>query len=196
MGGSVQKIVDILEKTMKPKVKDAHDADQDNLDQLNKEHGKCFDAKDKALLAAAPWRKKYRKESKSHQKCRGNEAVRSTSKTSCLAEQKAKYQVKVLKCDFFAARSKEYGTTYNNQRIVAKTAKESPGSYILRMSQTVCGDHDHGPKGKKLLKGGWGGGLPNGFYDKYLRAKDACEVATKEYKDKVKECKEKISLYM
>jgi len=52
MGGSVQKIVDILEKTMKPKVKDAHDADQDNLNQLNKEHGKCFDAKDKALLAA------------------------------------------------------------------------------------------------------------------------------------------------
>merc|ERR1711881_603396 len=33
------------------------------------------------------------------------------------------------------------------------------------------------------------------MYDQYLRAKNACHVATKNYDDKVKECKRKIKLY-
>jgi len=68
MGGSVQKIVDILTKTMMPKVKDAHKADQDNLIKLNKELNKCFEVKNKALTSAAPWHKKYRKVSVDHKK--------------------------------------------------------------------------------------------------------------------------------
>jgi len=68
MGGSVQKIVDILTKTMMPKVEDAHKADQDNLKTLNSELNKCFASKNKALLAAKPWHGKYRKESESHKK--------------------------------------------------------------------------------------------------------------------------------
>merc|ERR1719199_2020537 len=110
---------------MKPKVMDAHKADQDNLIRLDLELKKCFSTKDKALQAAAPWRVKYKKESASHKTCRGDEAVKFSSKTSCLAEQKAKYEVKVLKCDFFAKESRNYGSTFNNRAIVTKTAQES-----------------------------------------------------------------------
>jgi len=153
MGGSVQKIVDILTKTMMPKVKDAHSADQNSLDKLYREHSKCFDVKDKSLVAARPWYLKYRKEGVSHKRCRGDEAVRHTSKTSCLAEQKAAYQVKVLKCQYFAAESRKYGGTFNNKKIVTKTAGEAVEGYIYRMSSTICGKHDHGAKGLKKIIG-------------------------------------------
>jgi len=195
MGGSVQKIVDILTKTMMPKVIDAHKADQNNLIKLDQELGGCTSTKDKSLAAARPWNVKYKQESVSHKRCRADEAVRSTTKTSCLAEQRAKFQVKVLKCQAFAAVSRTYGSTFNNRQVVTKTASEAVGTYILRISNTICGDHVHGEKGENKAIGGWGGGLQKGMYDKYLRAKDACAVATKEYNDKVRECKIKIHRY-
>jgi len=194
MGGSVQKIVDILTKTM-PKVKDAHKADQDELFNLDRQLGKCFSSRDGSLRAAAPWNVKYKKESNSHKRCRGDEAVRHTSKTSCLAEQAAKYQVKVLKCNFFASESRNYGSTFNNREIVTKTASETVEGYIGRISSTICGKHDHGRNGQRKITGGWGGGLAKGMFDKYLRAKHACEVATSEYNKKVRECREKIHQY-
>ena len=112
-------------------------------------------------MAARPWDIKYRKEGVSHKRCRGDEAVRHTSKTSCLAEQKAAYQVKVLKCQYFAAESRKYGTSFNNKKIVTKTAGEAVEGYIYRMSSTICGKHDHGAKGLKKIAGGWGGGGQN-----------------------------------
>jgi len=192
MGGSVKKIHNILTKDMKPKVLDAHKADQGMLEQLMKELKKCFTTRDKGRRSARPWGVKYVKQSRLHKTCRSDEAVQYSSKEACLQQQRALYQVKVLKCNYFAQISKRFGTTVNNAAIVTKAGSESVQSYIGRISNTICGKHSHGEKGVTKAKGGWGGGLEHGFYDQYLRAKGACEVATKEYNDKVAECKRKI----
>jgi len=156
---------------------------------------KCFTTRDKGRRTARPWGVKYVKQSKNHKTCRSDEAVQYSSKEACLKQQRALYQVKVLKCNYYAQISKRFGTTVNNAAIVTKAGSESVQSYLGRISNTICGKHVHGEKGIKKAIGGWGGGLAHGFYDQYLRAKDACEVATKEYNDKVAECKRKIHSY-
>jgi len=105
------------------------------------------------------------------------------------------YQVKQLKCKYYATISRTFGSTFNNKRIVTKAGSESVQSYITRIAGTICGKHVHGDKGKKSAPGGWGGGLERGMLDQYLKAKDACEIATRTYNDKVRECKRKIHEY-
>merc|ERR1719453_2666554 len=192
MGGSVQKIINTLQGEMMPKVKDAHRADQSELNKLMSELKKCFSVRNSAIKVAAPWNVKYKKQSTLHKSCRSDEAVKYSSKESCLKQQGALYQVKVLKCNFFAQVANNYGSTFNNRAIVTKAGSESVQSYIGRISSTICGKHSHGDKGRTSTTGGWGGGLLDGMQDKYLKAKYACEVATKEFNDKVKECKRKI----
>merc|ERR1719454_814917 len=145
-----------------------------------------------AIKGSEPWNKEYKKQSQLHKTCRSDEAVKYSSKEACLKQQRALYQVKVLKCRYFAQKSTQYGSTFNNKAIVTKAGSESVQSYIARVSGTVCGKHSHGDRGRKLAQGGWGGGLLGGMMDRYLKAKYACEVATKEYNDKVSECKRKI----
>merc|ERR1719359_2424523 len=180
---------------MKPKVKDAHRADQTQLHQLMRELKKCFSTRDRATKVAAPWNAKYKKQSKLHKECRTDEAVKFSSKEACLKQQYALYQVKVLKCKYFASLSKNFGSTFNNRAIVTKAGSESVQSYIQRISGTVCGKHVHGEKGRKSAPGGWGGGLAKGMFDQYLQAKFKCNVATKNYDEKVVDCKRKIRDY-
>merc|ERR1719482_120600 len=195
MGGSVKKIEDLLTKTMMPKVKAAHRTDQATLYRLIAEVKKCGSTKDAALKVAKPSNDKYVKNSKFHQGCRGDEAVKYSSKMACLNEQRAAYKVKKLKCDYFATVGRNFGTTKANVEVVKKSGSEKTEDYIRRISSTICGDHIHGSKGQKNGKGGWGGGLPNGMLDKYLRAKDACERATAKYNAKVRECQRKSHAY-
>merc|ERR1719440_2504770 len=195
LGKSVKKIVHILNNVMLPKVWDAHKADQNELRQLMRQLRKCFSVRDSATKAAVPWKTKYLKQSKNHKTCRQDEAVKYSSKEACLKQQRALYQVKVLKCNYFAQISKKFGSTFNNRAIVTKAGGESVQSYIGRISTTICGKHVHGERGKKAKPGGWGGGLLHGFYDQYLKAKFACNVATKEFNEKVAECKRKIHMY-
>jgi hypothetical protein len=195
MGGSVKQIKKLLVKTMMPKVLAAHKADQRQLYKLIDEIKKCGSIRANAMKAAAPALKKYKTNSRLHKSCRNDEAIKLTSKNTCLNEEKSLLQIKQLKCNAFAAVSKKYGTQKNNAMIVRKGGGESTLSYLTRLSTTFCGSHNHGPKGKKAGPGGWGGGLPNGMLDKYLRAKDACEQATKNHRNKVKECKRKTHAY-
>merc|ERR1719162_2356330 len=195
MGGSVKKIHDILTKEMQPKVLDAHKSDQNELNKLMAELKKCFSVRDKALKGAAPWNVKYKFVSIHHKTCRGDEAVKYSSKEACVKQQRSLYEVKKLKCQYYASISKNFGSTFNNRAIVTKAGSEGVQSYITRISGTVCGKHVHGERGRKAVAGGWGGGLLNGFLDQYLKAKFACEVATKNYNDKVAECKRKIHEY-
>jgi hypothetical protein len=195
MGGSVKKIVTIIEGEMRPAVIAAHKSDQAMLHQLIDDLLKCKEVKDSATLTASPWNGKYKGQSKLHQRCRMDEAVKYSSKETCLSQQRALYQVKKLKCAAFSSISAEYGSTTNNQAIVNKAGSESVENYLFRLSRTICGKHVHGTNGRKKDTGGWGGGLAKGMLDNFLRHKHACEVATKEYNDKVKECKRKIRLY-
>jgi len=195
MGGSVKKIKDLLTKTMMPKVIAAHKADQNQLNRLVKEIAKCGTTKDSALKGAKVSFNKFKKESRYHKSCRGDEAVKYTSKKNCLAQQKSLYNIKVLKCKAFVEISKKWGATKNNKAVVSKGASESVESYVTRLSVTFCGKHVHGSKGTKKGTGGWGGGLAGGMLDQYLRAKEACQRATRNYSNKVKECKRKIHAY-
>jgi hypothetical protein len=195
MGGSVKKIKDLLTKTMMPKVIAAHKADQAQLNRLVREIAKCGSTKDSALKGAKVSFDKYKKESRYHKSCRADEAVKYTSKKTCLSQQRSLYNIKVLKCKAFSDISKKWGTTKNNKAVVSKGASESVESYVTRLSTTFCGRHIHGPKGTKKGPGGWGGGLAGGMLDQYLRAKEACQRATRNYNNKVKECKRKIHAY-
>jgi hypothetical protein len=195
LGGSVKKIREILVKTMMPKVKAAHVSDQTRLYKLKKDILKCGKTKDSGLRVASAELSKYRKQSKYHKKCRSDEAVKSLSKTNCLTQLKSKHTVKVLKCKNFAVVFQKWGQTKTNSVIIRKGGGESVLSYVTRLSQTFCGKHVHGKKGKVSRPGGWGGGLVDGALDQYLKAKDACEQATKEWKSKVKECKRKTRDY-
>ena len=156
---------------------------------------KCGSVKDSALkVAKAPF-KAYTKQSKNHKSCRGSEATAYSSKMTCLTAQRADYRTKTLKCNFFATVGRQFGTTKANVAVVRKAGGEATETYIVRISNTICGKHIHGSKGNKKAKGGWGGGLPGSFLDKYLRAKDACERAKKKYANRVKECKRKTHAY-
>merc|ERR1719162_1942080 len=120
MGGSVKKIHNILQNEMKPKVLDAHKSDQNELNKLMAELKKCFSVRDKALKSAAPWNVKYKFVSTHHKTCRGDEAVKYSSKEACLKQQRSLYEVKKLKCQYYASISKNFGSTFNNRAIVTK----------------------------------------------------------------------------
>jgi hypothetical protein len=195
LGDSVNKISNIIVNTMMPKVKAAHNSDQRRLYKLKKDIEQCGKNKISGIRIANTELSKYQKQSGYHKKCRSDEAVKSASKTNCLTEEKAKHTVKVLKCKAFAAASQKWGTSKSNGVIVRKAGGESVESYIKRLSLTFCGKHVHGTKGKKSLPGGWGGGLLDGALDQYLKAKDGCTGATKEWKSKMKECKRKTHDY-
>jgi len=165
MGGSVKKIHNILTKDMKPKVLDAHKGDQNELNKLMRELKKCFSTRDKSLRGAAPYDKKYKMQSKHHKVCRSDEAVKYSSKEACVKQQRALYEIKKLKCTYYALYSTKVGSTVNNVAIVTKAGSESVQSYIKRLADTICGKHVHGEKGLKKLPGGWGGGLLDGMLE-------------------------------
>ena len=195
MGGSVKKIENLITKDMMPKVLAAHSSDQRGLIRLANAIKKCGSIKQGSLRKAEPPRKDYLRWSRLHQKCRQDQAVLYASKNACMNQQRALYKEKVLRCNYFATLSKKYGEQKANIAIVKKAGSEKVEQYIRRISGTICGNHIHGEKGQKSRKGGWGGGLPNSMLDKYLKAKERCERATRIYNAKVKECKRKYAAY-
>jgi hypothetical protein len=189
MGGSVKKLQKILTNTMMVKVKSAHKSDQSELNKLVKAIYKCGNLKQGSSRAADLQLAKYKRNSRLHKKCRSDEAVLYTSKVNCLRDEKAKHTIKVLKCKNYAEMSRKWATSFNTVQIAKKASSESAENYIRRLSHTYCGRHVHGSRGQRSARGGWGGGLPNGVLDQYLRAKDACAKATSIWKAKVRECK-------
>jgi len=192
MGGSIKKIEDILEKTMMPKITAAHKQEQRDLYTLANGVRGCATTKDSHLRVAGKSGDKFNRNSRSHKRCRNGQAVSYSSKMTCLDRQRSLYNEKKLRCDFFSAMSKRFGTQKANTDIMKKAGGETTEGYITRISATLCGTHNHGKKGQTKKTGGWGGGLVNGFLDKYLKAKDKCEKAKKAYSDKVKDCKIKV----
>jgi hypothetical protein len=195
MGGSVAKIADILKNSMLPKVKAAHKSDQDEITRLIGVISKCTSDQKRLLKISGSDQAKYAKNSKAHKRCRNSEAVKFTTKKNCLVAQANLKLVKKGKCDNFAVVQGKLGTQKANRAVLAKAGSESVESYITRISTTICGKHVHGTNGDKKATGGRGGGLENGFLDQYWRARDACDKATKQYADKVKECKQKSKDY-
>merc|ERR1711924_115362 len=74
MGGSVQKIKDVITKEMIPKVTAAHDLNQKELRRLAEANAKCRMTKDSAFSKAVQFQTIYTGSSKAHKTCRTTEA--------------------------------------------------------------------------------------------------------------------------
>jgi len=176
MGGSVQMISDLISKKMMPKVMAAHKSSQKELDMLMAAVHNCGKAKKIAFGGVNKQKKTYFKMSPLHKSCRGNEAVLFTESEACNEELKDKKTIKGLKCKDFAVVSKQVGDENAMRNIVKKAGSEQVGTYIARITATVCGG-----KNKK-------GGRKGGMLDKYNRVKRICEKATKAYLTQKKKC--------
>merc|ERR1719491_1397851 len=162
-----------------PKVLEAHALDQKELDKLAAALDKCFSVKKGQFKQAAPAQVSYKGVSPKHKVCRQTEAGLSTDKSNCWEDEGDKKKVKELKCKEFAMVEAKYSNQNQNRVIVTKGGSEAAESYIKRISATMCGET--GGKGK----GGFGKG---GFLDEFIKAKDACEKATKEHVVQKKKC--------
>jgi len=195
MGGSVKKIENLLTKDMMPKVLAAHKADQQQLYRLRNAILKCGRTKAGSLRKAAPAKRDYNRYSSLHKSCRRGQAVAYSSQNACISQQQSLYKEKVLRCNFFSSLSKKFGEQKSNIAIVRKAGSEKTQQYIQRISMTICGRHVHCNRGQCSKRGGYGGGLAGGFLDQYLRAKEKCQIATRRYNSKVRECKKKYAAY-
>merc|ERR1719408_294050 len=74
MGGSVEKINDLITKEMMPAVIAAHEANQKELDKLAKALEACGSTKDTALKTAKKDQTTYKTTSPLHKTCRTGEA--------------------------------------------------------------------------------------------------------------------------
>jgi hypothetical protein len=195
MGNSVKKIKNIIEKVMMKKVITAHNTDQRTLNKLQQAISRCGSTKNRLLNAARRPRNVYYRFSGYHRRCRNTEGRRYISLRQCNSQKRNLYRIKVMRCKYYRTTSNRFSATKSNRAIVNKAGGESPGTYITRISKTFCGSHVHGSRGRRNYRGGWGGGLPNGRLDVFLRAKYACGVATRRYNRKVRECNVKARHY-
>lgn len=199
-GSSVQKILDLIEKVMMPKVLEAHAANQNELIKLNKEVEKCGTTKNAQIKKSNHHKSLYHKFSPMHKTCRAGEAGSFQEKTSCWEEEADKKKIMDLKCQAFAMVKKQTADQTANKAIMAKGGSESAQSYVTRISSTVCGQC--AGKGCSLLghlkKDGEGkpkkcGYDPYtcgcGFRCRFDKAHDACELATQVYHKQLHKCK-------
>jgi len=119
-GKSVQKIRDVIEKDMIPKVLAAHSTDQKELIKLSKELHKCHTTKNMQWKVAKPKNTKYKAWSPSHKSCRQTEGALSSDKTNCWEDEADKRRVMELKCKAYAIVSAKYSNQNSNRVIVTK----------------------------------------------------------------------------
>jgi len=178
---SVEKINEVINYLM-PKVKEAHAADQQELNRLGSAMGDCDAARDGQQLVAKPAYKKYEELSRKHKTCRAGEASLMGEKNGCWEDEADKKKLKELKCKEFAIVEANFESQVSNRGIVTKQQGETSEIYIKRISSTFCGQK--GGDGQ----GGYG---KDGFVDAFVTAKEACEKATRDYDDGQTKCQKK-----
>jgi len=185
-GKSVDTIRDLIVKDMMPKVLAAHTANQRELDTLIGQVHECRDTKNIGVSKADKKKRLYLSTSPLHKTCRAGEAGKHTEKVECNSELRDKKGLMKMKCKEFAFIEKKYANQHANRQIVKKAAVEGAESYLKRITGTVCGKYPI--PGEKHSPGGIGGGGRDGFLDFYMRAKQACHKAAREYNSQFKKC--------
>jgi len=111
-----------------------------------------------------------------------------TENVDCHAEWVSRKKEKELKCKAYAERSKKYGDSNANKKIMTKGPSEDVLTYVRRFTTTICGKPNNCPSCKN---GGpvLDGGRVMGFLDDLIIHKKACEVATGRYNEQTKKCK-------
>jgi len=181
MKETVNVIGDLITNKMIPRVLEAHEASQKEVNTLMGELKHCTVARENSFDAAKDSKASYERTSPMHKSCRSLEAVLRTSSTSCTADLEDKKTIKRLKCKQFATVSKEVGDQHTMGQIIIKAFDESVDTYVRRISATICGK-GHGIDTHSML-------------ERYIEAKSVCEEATKDYNDMASYCKQKSTDY-
>jgi hypothetical protein len=206
-GDSVKKILHLIEGVMMPKVIEAHDANQKELDKLAADVTKCGATKNSQIEKANTKKVLYLKFSPLHKTCRAGEAGAYTEKSTCWEEEADKKKIKDLKCSAFAMVRKQTGDQTANKQIMKKGGSESTESYVNRISMTICGKcagKGCNLFGERKAVDAAGGEIEAakekkcgydpytcgcGFQCRFDKAKDACVAATHEHDKQVRKCK-------
>jgi hypothetical protein len=170
----VAMVKQLIEEKMIPGLEQAVRDQQNELNTLKSHIDDCTDSKATAFGGVNAEKAKYEKYSPLHKECRGVEAVKFGSYASCSQETKDKEAIKNLKCGEFHDIETLFGDENANRQIVKKAGGESVESYLRRMAATIC----TGTAGKA------------GMLDEYLKHKQACEAATKDYETTKTTCAE------
>lgn len=179
MGDSVRKMKELITKVMLSKVREAHKADQSMLNRLAKSVGACGQTKGKQLMTASLKESLYKSRSPLHKSCRNMEASYATEKKSCEVSKKQALTMAKLTCKSFKQIESTISSQVTNTQMVKKANSEASETYVRRLTATVCGT---GGKGN-------GGSGEGGYLDRFLSSKEACKKNTKDYDDKVEQCK-------
>jgi hypothetical protein len=180
---------------MMPKVVEAHNASQMELNTLAADVFKCGTTKNTHVKKADSIKAQYLKFAPLHQTCRAAEAGVSTTRTACWEEEADKKKIMQLKCGAFKMVKRQVGDQQASKQIMMKGGSESVGSYVDRVTATVCGSCvGKGCKlGKFPAKGKKCGYAPYtcgcGVKCKYDKAKDDCDAATADWKQFNKQCR-------
>lgn len=201
-GSSVKRIMDLIEKTMMPKVLEAHTANQNELLRLAEDVDKCGATKSEQVAKANKRHSTYLRLSPLHRTCRAGEAGLSTERSQCHDEEDDKKKIMELKCKEFAMVKKQVGDQTANKQIMKKGGSESDESYVNRISETICGNcrgkgctalgeekEDKDKPGPRKKCGYEPYTCGCGFRCQFAKAKDACEKASEDHRVQVKKCR-------
>jgi hypothetical protein len=144
-GDSVQKIINLIDKEMFPKVIEGHKLNQKELDELAAELKKCDSTRKLNIAISDKSKAKYLKLGPLHRTCRDGEAGKSVEKTECYKELSDRKTVMDLKCKEYSMVDNKVGDQNANSQIVKRAGGESTETYVKRLSDTICPPGGGGP---------------------------------------------------
>lgn len=181
MGGSVQKIQDLLAKELMPKVRKAHAANQKQLKTLAAAVAQCGKTKNRVMFSAKD-KGKYLSLSPLHKTCRAGEAGARTEQMNCRNSMIDKAKIRKLKCAAFAMTKKMVTNQQANRQVMRKGTSESDGNYVKRITRTICGNGVDG--------------VCSGYKCNFEKARAACSEAQTEHKAQEVLCQKLDSEYV
>jgi len=174
---AVKNITDLVNNEMKPAVIEAHNKDQDDL---NNYHGiivNCSVVKDQELPLADLHRDEYLKNSTAHKACRLVEESSYNDNVACHDEWRTLREDMNLKCQSYLDTEERYVNVVNNQAIMGlQPGPEEAEGYVSRVTDEICGQPFDcsvcGTDAEPAERSMWHGRL-----DDLLHHKDLCETA-------------------
>merc|ERR1719498_1379123 len=100
-GDSVDKILKLIDEELIPKVQQAHDADQQELDDLAASLATCAESKKSNIEVADESKEKFDEFAPLHQTCRNGEAGKKTEMEECYSDLANQKKLKEEKCAAF-----------------------------------------------------------------------------------------------
>lgn len=142
-GDSVQKISDLIQNDMMPKVTSAHETEQAQLDSLWNDIEACNTVKNNEQTASDALEQLYVTASPEHKDCREREAVAWTTKVEKHQQWRDAKDQMDLKCQAYDAKKQDLRDEPQNQNLMGFVTAEDVHTYMVRVSNAVCGHLSH-----------------------------------------------------